>query len=153
MGSVSAFSHETREAVRERTGDRCDICGYVVTVGHFHHRKPRRMGGSTDPALGSPANCLLLHPSCHERAERDRLKSLEYGWLLRDRDDPASTPVLIRARWMWLGADGTAQPLGGEDLHRPGQVSPVVAAGSGQAVEVGVPDRPEGDVAGFAPDG
>jgi HNH endonuclease len=106
--SVSAFSPSVRKVIIARTGGRCDRCGFKVSMGHFHHRKPRRMGGSVDPSLGKPSNGLLLHPKCHEFIESHRKASAMMGYLLNSVADPSKVPVYTWRGWMLLGNDGSA---------------------------------------------
>jgi hypothetical protein len=106
--SPSAFSPAVKKAIVRRTGGRCDRCGFPVHGGHFHHRKPRRMGGSVDPSLGMPSNGLLLHPKCHDYIERHRKAAAMMGFLINSLADPARVPVYTWRGWMLLGTDGTA---------------------------------------------
>lgn len=100
------------DLVYERARYMCELDG--ATVGpvrgvdhHIHHRLPRRAGGSRAADVNSPANLLLLCPSCHRAVEVYRSAAYGGGWLLRDRQDPARTLVLIRAeRWVYLTVDG-----------------------------------------------
>lgn len=114
--SPSAFSVAVRNAIIRRTGGRCDRCGFKVSVGHFHHRKPRRMGGSVDPSLGMASNGLLLHPKCHDFIESHRKAATMMGFLLNSVADPAKVPVYTWRGWMLLGNDGTANSVPRPDL-------------------------------------
>lgn len=76
-----------------RDGDRCIHCG--ATEGLVpHHRKNRKMGGSR--RLEVPSNvivtCALLNTLMESDPETQRW-ARERGWKLRDRQDPAATPV------------------------------------------------------------
>jgi hypothetical protein len=56
-------SWEVREQVRERDQERCAACGvniYRAGTWSWHHRRNRASGGTSDPAINSPANLLLL---------------------------------------------------------------------------------------------
>lgn len=46
-----------------------------------HHIRPRRMGGSRDPRLGSAENGLLLCVGCHAWVESHRAEAREQGLL------------------------------------------------------------------------
>jgi 5-methylcytosine-specific restriction protein A len=61
--------------------------------GQVHHRKPRGKGGSSDPAIHSPANLLYLCPACHEWIELNRTAAKESGLLVPNALDPATVPV------------------------------------------------------------
>lgn len=78
----------------------CERCGAAVSQGgcQVHHRKPRGSGGSSDPEINSPANLLLLCPTCHLQVERDRSVAYEQGWLVRREHDPEKTPVWLAGR-------------------------------------------------------
>lgn len=108
MKRAAVFTANVKLLVNDRTQGRCDYCGLTIhTAAQYHHRRPRGLGGTSDPALGSPANCLLLHPACHERIERNRSDSYDNGWLVRSGMDPAKQPVKLWNGWAWLHGDGT----------------------------------------------
>lgn len=107
MKKAAAFTEELRAVVLERCKNRCELCGgYISFHGHFHHRNPRRMGGTRRENLGNPENCMFLHFRCHERIERNRREAIENGWLCYSGDDPADIPVLYMGRQAWLLPDG-----------------------------------------------
>lgn len=106
--SPSAFSAETKEAIYRRADGRCDRCGLRVLNGmHFHHRRPRRLGGSVDPQTGLPSNGLLLHPSCHDFIESHRKVATQLGFLIGYGVVPTHTPVYLWSGWVYLNDDGT----------------------------------------------
>jgi hypothetical protein len=78
------------------------MCGLTVTGPHFHHRKPRRAGGTRDPRVGLPSNGMYLHPACHERIESDRVESYRNGWLLAAAEFPDEVPVRRWDGWVFL---------------------------------------------------
>lgn len=86
------------------------MCGAPTERGHFHHRNPRRMGGTSREEVGGPDNALYLHPNCHERVERNRAGSYLLGHLVAAKDDPADTPVRLWDGWFLLNRDGTLSP-------------------------------------------
>lgn len=113
-GVDGSFSESTRLAIRYRAEQRCEICALrIVSGAQYHHRKPRRMGGTSDPATGSPANGMYLHPGCHRKVEENRLRSMGYGWLLSSVDDPEEVPLIVMGRWVLLTGDGRAVPVPG----------------------------------------
>jgi hypothetical protein len=69
------------------------------------------MGGTSRKEVGSPANALYLHPSCHERVERNRADAYNNGWLLTANSDPASTPVRRYSGWALLSDDGSSSQV------------------------------------------
>lgn len=109
---TARFSDETRGIVIDRARNRCDRCGTPVTLtAHFHHRRARGMGSTNRPESASPANCLLLHPACHDYIEKHRTESFNNGWLVRQQDDPRLMPVLIAGHWSILFDDGSLRPI------------------------------------------
>lgn len=92
-----------REAVWNRCGDRCERCGVSLQSGpvSLHHRKPRRAGGTTDPAVNRASNLMYVCGSgttgCHGWIESNRREAYAKGWLLGAREDPARTPVYVHA--------------------------------------------------------
>lgn len=109
------FSQKTKKLVRLRCKNRCEICGIATDNGQFHHRKPRRMGGTSDENLGSPANCLYLHYKCHNRVESQRAMSYLHGYLVAASDDPESVAVRMWDGWWRLGPDGGMSPAEVDD--------------------------------------
>ena len=97
----------TRQLVVDRDMRRCVRCGEPGQ--QIHHRKPRGMGGTSDPAINSPANLVLLCLACHAYIESHRADAYESGWLVRRWQDPAEVTA-----WDLAGieiefhADGTA---------------------------------------------
>lgn len=80
----------------------CDQNGEQI-----HHRKPRSMGGSKDPAINSPANLVLLCSRCHLWVEtKGREAAYDRHLLLRHIEDAAQTPVKLKRGWSTLTDDG-----------------------------------------------
>lgn len=104
------FKPEVREIIRKRAKDRCEMCGAITAYHQIHHRRPRGMGGSKDPASGSPANGLWVHPGCHVKIESNREQAYEKGYLVRQGHDPSQIPVKIGYLWYLLNNDGTMTP-------------------------------------------
>ena len=105
-----AFDDETKQAVWERAKNRCELCGGSGGARHFHHRRPRGMGGTSRVDSGGAANALLLHPACHERVERDRKHAIGLGWLVDQASDPEQVPVRLFDGWWLLTSDGKLIP-------------------------------------------
>lgn len=100
-----------RLVVVSRAGGSCELCGVPVAMidddgrttpiaaYSIHHRQPRGMGGTDDPAANSPTNLLLLcgtgTTGCHGLVESQRAMAVEHGWLVPRPTDPASIPVLL----------------------------------------------------------
>ena len=109
---------DVREVVIERSKGVCEVCGGSLTKWDgmsVHHRKPRKMGGSKDPALWLPSNLLVVCGSgtsgCHGDIEHKRGYAKLNGWLLKSYEDPAVTPVRLFIGWRMLNEDGTISPL------------------------------------------
>jgi len=103
------------ELVKARSGGRCERCGTRDSpYWSLHHRKPRGMGGSKDPAINSPANLLYLCGSgttgCHGWVESNRTLAREAGLLLYRNDEPVQIPVQLFAGTHRLLDDGGRQP-------------------------------------------
>lgn len=119
------FTEKTKGLIRDRSKGRCELCGLpAVWPMQIHHRKPRGMGGTKNPASRSPANALYLHFRCHDRIERNRDEALGYGWLVRQSGESEQEPVLLHYGWVLLNSDGTVQLLAslqGEKYQSPQQ--------------------------------
>ncbi len=99
--------------LRERSVGRCEMCGGPAT--NTHHRRPRGMGGSKDPATNTPANLVRVCGSgstgCHGWIESNREAARDCGYLVGQGHDPATVPVLLMTsgglfEWVLLDADG-----------------------------------------------
>lgn len=65
------------------------------------------MGGSSDPAINSPANLLSVCSTHHRDIESWRTSAELRGWIVRRPNDPAAIRVLITGvGWVRLTADG-----------------------------------------------
>jgi len=97
-----------QQEVKTRSGLRCERCGKDLKWGggQVHHRKPRRMGGSADPAINSTANLVHLCEPCHRQVESDRWQAYDDGWLVKTGEDPAAVPMLTHEGWRYLADDG-----------------------------------------------
>lgn len=106
----------TRKLVWERAGGCCERCGKTIGTGQYsqHHRLPRGMGGTKNPAANSPSNLVLLCGSattpegCHTSVEKFREAAVRTGWIVPRTADPAKVPVKFASgRWYLLNDDGT----------------------------------------------
>lgn len=109
------FNEKTREIIYQRAQGRCERCGMSGSVWHFHHRRPRGMGGTSRTDSGGAANALLLHPKCHEWVERNRSAAYDLGYLVDQQSDPREVPVKIWFMWLILNEDGSVQEVEGRD--------------------------------------
>lgn len=106
---VTGPGQGVRALVAARDGRKCVRCGKPAT--NTHHRTPRGAGGSTDPAIHSPANLLSVCGSgvtgCHGWIESHRREAEARGWIVRRPNSPAAIPVVIPGiGWVRLTADG-----------------------------------------------
>lgn len=111
-----------RQLVQARFGNRCARCGH--DGASIQHRKPRRLGGTSDPAINAPSNLLWVCGDgvrgCHGHMESYRTEAHNHGWLLHNNDDPLRVPVslwdgrrvLLDDEGGWEYADEPAQEAG-----------------------------------------
>lgn len=104
--------------VLDRAGGCCELCGRLLHDGYAwvqphsdHHRQPRGQGGTSDPAVNSPTNRLLLcgtgTTGCHGVVERNRRAAYDAGLLVAHGiHDPGRVPVELAQGRVWLTADG-----------------------------------------------
>lgn len=131
MSKGAAFNEKTKALVFARAKGLCELCGLPSPHPQYHHRNPRRMGGTKRESLGWASNALVLHPKCHETVERNRAQALENGWLCYSNDIPSEIPVLRRGEWVLLNDDGTItlhpavrEAEGKQSPHRPSSAEP-----------------------------
>ena len=114
----AAFTPKTvRLVFYIRDEESCTRCGQGLRWedrGHgwsMHHRRPRGMGGSKDPALALPSNALTLCGSgvtgCHGWVETNRDEALEQGFLVSRYGTPEDIPVLYRGELRFLTSWGS----------------------------------------------
>lgn len=135
-----AFSDYTKRIVFGRARGRCEICGVKVDGGHFHHRKPRRMGGTSDLTLGMASNAMYLHFKCHERVESNRMDSYKLGYLVSAIDNPTEIAVRLWDGWWRLDDDGSLvascpSDLAGEALRDSREAASPAEVGNGAEVD------------------
>lgn len=107
---------KVRKALYERAGNSCERCGVSNAYTYSaHHRRPRGMGGSSDPATDTLTNLVLLCGSgttgCHGWTESQRTESYVSGYLVRQSNDPADEPIVYRGQWVYLLPDGAVEPV------------------------------------------
>ena len=107
-----AFTPEVKRLIYDRAHGRCERCGLQAQTGHFHHRTPRRAGGTSNPRLGLPSNGVLLHPSCHDWIEKHRNVAAQLGFLVGMGSDSWEQPIMLWSGWVYLNDDGTLTRLG-----------------------------------------
>lgn len=93
-----------RDAVTARNGGTC-LCCDARPGEQVHHRKPRGMGGTSDPAVNRPSNLVWICAGCHASIERHRTLAYAEGWLVPYAADPASVPLLMPSSMVMLFDD------------------------------------------------
>lgn len=95
-------------SVRYRDIGLCVRCGTPDNLT-THHRKPRGMGGTKDPAINDLANLLTLCGSgttgCHGWVEANRAEAKRLGFLVSQWADPAVVPVASWRGWVLVDGD------------------------------------------------
>lgn len=101
-GPVNDWPAKVRKAARQRSGGRCELCGFAEAT-HLHHRQLRRHG---DHRI---VNALHVCATCHGRVHSDRDVQVAYdaGWLVRSFLDPADVAVVLTTGPAYLLEDGT----------------------------------------------
>ena len=80
------FPPEVRDAVLERCHARCERCEELTPLGAFHHRLPKKMGG-TQRSIGTVKNCLYVCTYCHQYIHSHPGEAYLKGWPLRDTEE------------------------------------------------------------------
>lgn len=111
--SVSAFSDVVKARVMARSGGFCEVRvnGCWDEASQIHHRRPRGLGGSKNPATGQASNALAVCVPCHAHAESHRADALDRGWIVRQGHCPAEVPVFRYGRWVLLDDEGGIRPV------------------------------------------
>jgi len=96
----------------------CEICGKDVNIGmvSVHHRKPRRMGGTSDPMINDISNLMLVCGSgttgCHGALESNRSQAYQDGYLLYAGQDSRAIPARIHGKgFRLLTSEGSYKAL------------------------------------------
>lgn len=101
---------KVRQAVIDRSGGICDLCGchYTVATQHVHHRKLRSRGGDD-----SMANLVAVCWSCHFSIHQSPAQATAWGFMVASWDDPAKVPILRHRKTWQQPGDGwrPAQPI------------------------------------------
>jgi 5-methylcytosine-specific restriction protein A len=104
--SKTGPTNEVREIVRRRAQGWCEYCRTSAGLD-VHHRRPRAMGGTADPAANRPPNLVYLCRACHGWLESHRELALATGWLVPQGNDPAAVKVVMGAATVMLTDRGT----------------------------------------------
>jgi hypothetical protein len=102
----------------ERAKGTCERCGRAGRLD-VHHRRGRKIGGTTRPEINSPVNLLVLCRPCHSGitvTNGNRADAEFEGLLIReDLRDPADVPVKLADGWFLLTTTGTRTPTTAPD--------------------------------------
>lgn len=123
---MTGFPKAVVAEIVDRDGCACARCGRGVDLPargvawSIHHRRPRGMGGSKNPAVNAATNGVVLCGSgttgCHGWVEANRDEARVSGWLVPQWRDPAEVPIRsARHGWAWLTDSGWV-PLTQADL-------------------------------------
>lgn len=138
--SDGSFTEKTRNIIKQRADGRCEMCGMPCPTGQIHHRKPRRAGGTNDPRIGTAANGVYLHASCHTKVESSRTWAVQRGWLLYAVEYPHDVPIRLWHGWVLLSATGQTR-----QVDSPFDQGPTMDGGSGSASILPMPAIPVDD--------
>jgi hypothetical protein len=112
---------DTRELVKQRDDWTCACCGNPIVGSNFslQHRLARGGGGTSDPAINSPANLILLCGSattgCHGLAESRDAAMHRLGFWLKHGQEPAKVRVAHAVHgWVRLLDNGDFEPAVGD---------------------------------------
>lgn len=110
---------DTRMTVHMRADGYCERCGIDfdgVGMMSIHHRRPRRMGGTSDPVANSVSNLMAICGSgttgCHGWIESHRTEAYTNGWLLYSGQNPGEIPAYIHGKgFRLLTSEGAYKAL------------------------------------------
>lgn len=94
--------------LKERAAGRCEITDVPLGPGegHAHHRLKR-----SGPERDTLENLFWISGALHiSFVHAKPALSQRFGWILRSWQDPATTPVYRRGRWVFLLPDGGIDP-------------------------------------------
>lgn len=127
---MSTITMSVRRTVLARDLYRCQRCGKFLGVGQnslpsatysLQHRLARKMGGrhgAMVEVVDGPANLVTLcghattRHGCHTWAESRATEANEQGYVLREGQDPATSPLLTYHGWVLLDTEGGVSVTG-----------------------------------------
>lgn len=119
------FPPRVRAAILDRSSGWCELCG-TEPVAQVHHRRPRGLGGTSDPTVNRAANGLAVCAPCHDviegrsvvhprlgRVRGSRAESERKGWLISrlSPDAPDEVPVWTADGWVQLSDSGAKRRI------------------------------------------
>lgn len=121
MREETGFSPVDRQTIIRRSYGQCERCNKSLAA-HIHHRKPRRMGGRRGGGFADvnrPSNGVALCAPCHQWAETgNRRAAQNFGLILSEHEDPATTPVFLPRYRGWVLLTDTGDVNWHQDEHR-----------------------------------
>lgn len=108
-------SKDVKDFLRKhRAKGRCERCRSTGPRLDVHHRRARKMGGTTRPEINNPENLLVLCRPCHLSITATNGRRAEYefaGLLIReDLRDPVDVKVELADGWYFLTTAGGRTP-------------------------------------------
>lgn len=116
--SRSHFPRHVIELVTGRSGGNCECMssGCTLIAEHLHHRRPKGIGGTRRPESQWASNALHVCLRCHLKIHAMPTWGRNNGFLVRQSDDPAATPVRWRcSHAVLLDDSGDITPIEGAD--------------------------------------
>lgn len=127
----SGFSQDTLELILARSQGQCEVMSILCTyaVSDVHHRRPRGMGGTDDPAANMASNGIAICRRCHMWVESNRTEAMDFGFLVSRYADPEKKPIWWRRNrdhfgnaakvWCLLLNDGSRKVISGNQDITP----------------------------------
>lgn len=98
---MTGFPSAVRAVIHRRADWWCERCG-VVRGTEAHHRRTRAMGGTKRGSTNVASNAGWLCEWCHRWITGHPDIGRQEGWVVRQKDDPATIPVRYRGTWVLL---------------------------------------------------
>lgn len=135
---------KARAALAERSQGWCEMSldGCRGRASQWAHRRKQGMGGRHGDAAavnGSLSNAYHTCDACHAWQHANPAEAVAQQLMLREGDDPATTPARYRGRLVWLTDDG-----GVVDVEN-GWPEPVLRVLAAPMFGWRATDNPEGD--------
>lgn len=94
MKHVLTIPDWSRQAVRSRARDRCEMCGSPAPMGHWHHRRSRSV---RDIHTHCPCNGAWLCGTCHRIVHENPMTARLNGFIVSRSAMPNDVP--LRTPW------------------------------------------------------
>ncbi|MGB3414061.1 MAG: HNH endonuclease [Microbacteriaceae bacterium] len=110
--SDGSFGKAVKDLIYSRDQGKCSRCGAVAEF-EYHHRKPRQMGGTSNPEIGQASNGVLLCQECHRAVEARPFLGKLTGFLISGNGiaKPTEVPIFHALfGWVLLDDSGGFEP-------------------------------------------